>query len=307
LLAWLRRFAASGRTAILITHKLREALAVADDVTVLRRGRTVLTSPARSTTPSVLAEALVGEAPPSSETPRPAPATQDVEQGGVVIRAERLGVNGSDGRPRIRDATLTVRAGEIVGIAAVEGAGHSYLLRALARRVAIASGTLDVPASVAFVPEDRQRDGLILDFSLTENVALHGAGTRRGSARWPAFRATTANLMADFDIRATRPEAPVRTLSGGNQQRLVLARELSTAPAALVAENPTRGLDIRATEFVRARLVAARDAGAAVVLYSSDLDEVLAVSSRVIVVHAGRVRDVPMDREMIGRAMLGLE
>jgi ABC-type uncharacterized transport system ATPase subunit len=113
--------------------------------------------------------------------------------------------------------------------------------------------------------------------------------------------------MADFDIRATRPEAPVRTLSGGNQQRLVLARELSTAPAALVAENPTRGLDIRATEFVRARLVAARDAGAAVVLYSSDLDEVLAVSSRVIVVHAGRVRDVPMDREMIGRAMLGLE
>jgi simple sugar transport system ATP-binding protein len=217
-------------------------------------------------------------------------------------------VRDAEGAVRVHEASFVVRAHEIVGVAAIEGSGQRELLRALAGRRRVDAGTLERPARVGFVPEDRHGEALLLDRSLVENVALRDAGDRRGVLRWRAIRERTVSLMAAYDVRAVSERSPVHTLSGGNQQKLVLAREMedSGAPLAVVLENPTRGLDVRATADVHARLRDACDRGAAVVLYSSDLDEVLALSTRVLVVHAGSVREVARDRDIVGRAMLGL-
>jgi ABC-type uncharacterized transport system ATPase subunit len=309
LLAWLRGFVAAGNAAVLITHKLREALAVADDITVLRHGRVVLQTSSRDATEQSLTTAMLGAAPPN------APASPPRHQTGgrsVLFRAERLAVG------EVTNASFEIAAGEIVGVIGVEGAGQRALLRALAGRVEVTAGTLDRPAAVGFIPEDRHEDAVMLARSLTENVALRGAGARQGRMNWPALRDTTEVLLATFDVRSSGAGASLRELSGGNQQKTVLARELSdlsagedadaslAMPMAVVAENPTRGLDVRATSAVHARLREARDRGAAVVLYSSDLDEVLALADRTLVVYAGTVRELGRDREAIGRAMLGL-
>jgi ABC-type uncharacterized transport system ATPase subunit len=305
LLRWLRTHADRGGTAILITHKLREALAVADDVTVLRRGRTVLTAQRSEVEELSLTRALVGDEPEpviaelDASTPSISPdqVTVAVLDGVVAMDDDR--------RERIR-ATFAVHSGEILGIAGIEGAGQHALLRVIAGRLRPQSGRLTGQVTVGFIPEDRQRDGLILDFSLAENVALNGAGERRGRVSWSAFHKRTATLVRDYHIRTSSVTSAVRTLSGGNQQRLVVARELDGQPALVVAENPTRGLDVRATAEVHDRLRAARDAGSAVVLYSSDLDEVLALSTRVLAIHAGTAREVALEKETVGRAMLGL-
>ncbi len=315
LLSWLRAYVAAGNSAVLITHKLREALAVADDVTVLRRGRVTFAGPASSTTTALLTRAMIGEAlsPERPHTPalaRPLGATH--------FAARSMEIRDASGITRIRDATFTVRGGEIVGVAGVEGAGHRELLRALAGRADHAAGTLERPLLVGFVPEDRHRDAVLLHRSLVWNVALRGAAGRRGLMRWRTLADRTMALMHAYDVRAPGPQAEMRSLSGGNQQKLVLARELAAPDGlammplmppmpAMIVENPTRGLDVRATADVHTRLRGARDAGSAVVVYSSDLDEVLALASRVLVVFAGTVRELPADRELVGRAMLGLE
>jgi simple sugar transport system ATP-binding protein len=201
--------------------------------------------------------------------------------------------------------SLTVRRGELLGIVGVEGAGQHELLRVLAGRAQPDTGEVDRPARVAFIPEDRHRDGLILSFSLTENVALGGAATARGVVRWRDVEAHTATLLKRFDVRPATPAALASELSGGNQQRLVLARELGDGPDAVVAENPTRGLDVAATAATHAQLLAMRDAGAAVVVYSNDLDEVLELADRIVVMYAGIAREVPADRAAIALAMLG--
>jgi ABC-type uncharacterized transport system ATPase subunit len=305
LLRWLRTYADGGGTAILITHKLREATAVADDVTVLRRGRTVFAARRSETDEGSLTRAMIGDDsdPATWRADRPRSSPSSTREPVVVV--DQVAATNSDRRETIH-ATFAVYAGEIVGVAGVEGAGQHTLLRLLAGRIQPASGHLRGPARVGFIPEDRQRDGLVLDFSLTENVALRGAGKRRGRIAWPAVRRRTAALLHEHDIRASGVAMPAATLSGGNQQRLVLARELDGQPALIVAENPTRGLDIRATADVHDRLRAARDAGVAVVLYSSDLDEVLALATRVLAVHAGAVREVTPEKDLVGRAILGL-
>ena len=339
LLAWLRRFASGGGAAVLITHKLREAIAVADDVTVLRRGRTVLSRAAGGIGASELAAAMVGPAagddvavvleaersdaattiggpPPTAKVAPTAHSTITdpalVGSDGLApatVRAHHVTLSDARGVTIVRDATFTVDAGEIVGVAAVEGAGQHELLRALAGRQHPTAGVLMLPAAdgTAFIPEDRHRDGVALELSLVENVALRGAGARRGLVRWRELARRATGLIAHHDVRAAGAHAPMSTLSGGNQQKLVLARELSDGPALVVAENPTRGLDVHATAQVHARLREARDRGAAVVVYSTDLDEVLALATRVLVVHAGTVRELPLDRERVGRAMLGAE
>jgi len=308
LLGWLRDFAAGGGAAVLITHKLREALAAADEVTVLRRGRTVHTGATSGTNAQALAVAMLGEAPEANRPAAHAPAENRAASEPVVV-ATRLTLRDERGVPAIREATFALRGGEIVGIAAVEGAGQRELLLALAGRRPVSDGSLTLPSRIGFVPEDRHRDALVLDFNISENVALRDAGDRAGRLRWRTLDHTARALIAAFDVRAAggpRPEtALARTLSGGNQQKLVLGRELAGNPALLVAENPTRGLDIRATAAVHESLRAARAAGAAVVVYSSDLDEVLALSDRVLVVSAGSVSEVGGDREAVGRAMLG--
>jgi simple sugar transport system ATP-binding protein len=232
-----------------------------------------------------------------------------------MFRAERLVLTGDSGRVSLRDASFTVHEGEIVGVVGVEGAGQRELLRALAGRLEAADGVLQRPQVVGFVPEDRHHDAVLLDRSVAENVALRGAGRRTGLIRWSIVRANTVTLMRAFDVRGPDARAPMRALSGGNQQKLVLARELDDTiggssssrerMVALVVENPTRGLDVRATADVHARLRAARARGAAVIVYSSDLDEVLSLASRVLVAYAGTLREVPLDRDAVGRAMLG--
>jgi simple sugar transport system ATP-binding protein len=302
LLAVLRHFADEGGAVVLITHKLPEALSAADDVTVLRRGRTVLAAQASATDVEALARAMIGGAPPPTLRPRPN------LPGDVVLSAHELVLRDSRGAARVKGATLQVREREIVGLAGVDGAGQHELLLALAGRLAPISGTLHAPAAVGFVPEDRQRDALVLDFSLVENVALRGAGRAWGRLPWRSIRARTAALLEHYDIRVPQLDVPAAALSGGNQQKLILARELDgdPPPTALIVENPTRGLDIAGTASVHERLVAARDAGAAVVMYSSDLDEVLAIADRLIVMFDGLAHDVPLDRGAVGRAMLGL-
>src|SRR5581483_4070615 len=304
LLSWLRRIADAGRTVVLITHKLRDTLSVADNVTVLRHGRTIETVSAKSATEESLAVAMLGAAPPSATKP-----TARKAHGPTVIRLDRVGVNVGAGAKQLHDATFDVHAGEIVGIAAVEGEGQVPLLEAIAGRRPISAGTLETPDDIGFVPEDRLRDALIEDFPLYENVYLRGAGRPNQNIRvnWRTERAETAQLLSRYEVKAAGPQAIARTLSGGNQQRLVLAREINAT--ALVAINPTRGLDIQATAAIRDRLIAARDAGAAIVFYSSDLDEVLALADRVLVVAQRTVREMPapFDRETVGRAMLELQ
>jgi simple sugar transport system ATP-binding protein len=218
---------------------------------------------------------------------------------GVTIRDQRSVV-------KLVDVSFAIHGGEIVGIAAVEGQGQHELLRAMAGRMPVASGKLTTPAATGFVPEDRQRDALVLDFPLYENVALNGAGARSGRVRWRRMREHTQQLLTAFDVRARDGGVRAVTLSGGNQQKLVLARELADGPPALVAENPTRGLDIHAMAAVHARLFEARARGCAVVFYASDVDEVLALADRVLVVADHTVREVRRDRDAVGRAMLGL-
>ena len=303
LLAWTRRFADDGGSVVIIAHKLREILPIADRVTVLRRGRTVLRGePVAAVTETSLSEAMLG----TSATPAATAVarTDSAPAGAPVIVLTNVGAEDRRGVVRLRDVTLSVRSGEIVGIAAVEGAGQRELLRILAGRMSATRGTVSLPDTIGFVPEDRQRDAVVLESSLTENVALRNAGARRGLMDWSTLRAQTATLMATHDVRANGPDSALRGLSGGNQQKLVLGRELAASPAALVVENPTRGLDIRATAAIHAALRQARADGTAVVVYSADLDEVLALADRVIVVAGGVVRQTTGQRDEVGRAML---
>jgi simple sugar transport system ATP-binding protein len=289
LLAQIRGFAAAGGSVALVTHKLGEVFAAADQVTVLREGRTQFRGRVRETTASELVAAMIGESSADlmATRERAAPPSPAALPGAVV-------------------GTLGDRAihrGELVGVAAIEGNGQRELLH----RLALAS-----PGATALVPEDRSTEGLIPAMSLTENIVLGRSGDRRWSRGpwldWRAAGARTVELMASFGIRAAGPGVPAATLSGGNQQRLLLARALDGAPQLLVAENPTRGLDVRATAEVHERLREAARRGIAVVVYSSDLDEVLLLGQRILVVHQGRVTEAPpgADRGTIGNLMLGI-
>lgn len=300
LLRWVREFAAGGRSAILITHKLRDALAIADDVTVMRAGRAVLTAAAAATSAEALASAMLGDdrspaAPPRVNTPHDT----------IVAEARDVDVIDARGVVRVRGATFVVRSGEIVAVAGVEGAGPRALMRALAGRVRPVAGRLSLPVSIGYIPEDRQHEGLVLEMTLVENIELRGAARRRGWPRPADAKNRARQLLAEFDIRAPGPDVIAATLSGGNQQKLVLARELDPMPSLLVAEHATRGLDVRAASALRDRLSSAAGDGAAIVTWSSDLDELVAVAHRALVLHAGHVREVPVDVRAIGLAMLG--
>jgi ABC-type uncharacterized transport system ATPase subunit len=312
LLRWVRRFVADGGTAVLITHKLREALEFSDDVTVLRRGETTYHAPVASTEERTLVTALTGSADSLLLVPV---ATHSDDDGAAVTRLVLDGVSHVDGRgvTRLRDVSLSVRAGEILGVLGVEGSGHRELLRILAGRVSPTSGTSRLPARVGFVPEDRQRDALIPEFPLDENLAMADAGRAGGLLDWPAIRSRTWQLLETADVRAGGPRAAARTLSGGNQQKFVVAREQAVAREALVAEHPTRGLDLVASARVLAELRrAAIERDVAVVVHSPDLEEVLAIATRVVVCFAGRVREVPRpadpnDRTPFARALVGAD
>jgi simple sugar transport system ATP-binding protein len=206
---------------------------------------------------------------------------------------------------RVREASVECFAGEIIGLAGVEGSGVHELLRVLAGRLAPTTGVATLPPRIGFVPEDRLRDAVIEEFTLTENLALRGAGARHGRLPWSAMAAQTAGLMGRHDVRAPSPAARAGTLSGGNQQKFVVGRELDERPALVVAENPVRGLDIRSTAHVLRELAGSAAAGSAVVFYSADIDELLPLADRMLVVFAGRVREVAVERSAVANALVG--
>ena len=305
LYVWLRQFVARGRTVVLITHKLREALAVADDVTVLRQGRTVLAASVHALKEQEVVSALLGGSASTDTRPAERPEARATDDGPVVASLERVTAQDARGVTRLRDVTLAVRAGEILGVAGVEGAGQQELLRIFAGRHVPASGVVTLPDRIGFVQEDRMRDAIIESMTLTENFALKEAGSRGGRMPWASFRARTATVLQDQNVKARGPEAVAATLSGGNQQKFILGRELEGSPALLVVENPVRGLDIRAASQVMQSLQVARGRGVAVVMYSADLDELLAVADRFVVCFGGRVAPVAPDHELLARALMG--
>ena len=311
LMRWVRRYRDEGNTVVLITHKLREALAIADDVTVLRRGATVLTGTATALDEGALVAALIGAEGASDlsragEQPSHAGTVAQWEAPVVVAELRQVHVRSDRGKEALRAASLEVRRGEIIGVAAVEGAGQREFLRVLAGRLSPSAGSVTLPERVAFIPEDRHRDAMVLDMTLVENLALRSLSDRRGVIDWTRVAADCDQVLSEFDVRTSGGHSLGRELSGGNQQKFVLGRELADGPALVIAENPTRGLDIRATAAVQSQLRSARETGSAVVVYSSDLDEVLALADRVVVIHAGHVRTIdPPSRDEVARAMLG--
>ena len=314
LLRMVRSFTAAGGSAVLITHKLDEAIEAADSVTVLRHGSVTLSGSALHQTTATLAAAMVGEeagVPPTLQSRArwsAPPSTPD------SIRLDAVEVPRESGYGiALRHSSLSIRAGEVVGIAAVEGNGQRELLRAVAGRIMPLRGKLRVEQPVGFIPEDRTTEGLIPTLSLTENVVL-GLGAeapwiRGGRIAWSEARTRTAELIREYEIAAPGPAVQAGSLSGGNQQKLILARELSRVPAVIVAENPTRGLDVAAAAAIHARLRSAAAAGAAVLFHSADLDEVLHLADRVIVLNRGVIVEVPpaASRTEIGSMMLGTE
>jgi simple sugar transport system ATP-binding protein len=310
LLRVVRGFTQAGGSAVLITHKLDEALDTADRVTVLRQGAVVFSGPVAGQTAASLAAAMVGDATPRNGAPEGSPV-QPAADAPVLVRLDELEVPRESGYGiAVRRATLSIQAGEIVGVAAVEGNGQRELLRAVAGRLQPLRGRREVAGPVAFIPEDRTTEGLIPSLTLTENLVLGSRPDepwiRRGRVDWKVARARTASLLHEFGVSASGPDAPAATLSGGNQQKVVLARELARQPRVVVAENPTRGLDLRATEAIHGRLRDAAVNGAAVLVYSSDLDEVLALAGRLLVASRGSISEVPAGatRARIGELMV---
>jgi len=304
----MRMLAGEGRTVLIIAHKLDEVLAMADRVTVLRRGRTVLTGARSEVDAPGLARAMVGEA--LSDAPRPGPP----RVGPVIARLSEFTALSAGGGPVLKDIRLEVRRGEIVGVAGVEGNGQGDLAGALAGLVPATGGSAELPGRISLIPQDRIHQGLIADFTILENVALgfhDDSAYRRGpTLDWKKIEDVASTVMERFDVRAQGIGARARTLSGGNQQKVAVGREVMRSPTLVVAENPTRGLDIRSAQFVRSELVRLRDTDEApgIVLISTDLDEVLELSDRLFVLVRGRLIEVPEEshgRERMGALMLG--
>jgi simple sugar transport system ATP-binding protein len=318
----LRRLRSEGRIVILVTHKLAEALTVADRITVLRRGRVVARPLRGEVTENELATLMIGELAPRSEGARTAGAAGMLPlEAKDLLEIKNLVVE-RDGWRALDGVNLEVAAGEIVGIAGVDGNGQSELVEALAGVRRPVSGTIRVGAAdahdrdgsdgggaLAVIAENRDRDGLILEMPLWENLLLARPLLARACERFgwlspSRAAALCAEVLERFHIRAAGPQALATELSGGNRQRLCVARALASRPRVLVAHNVTRGLDVAATAEVRRRLAAFAAEGGAVLLVSSDLDELTALCGRLAVISRGRLRAVGADEH--DPARLGL-
>jgi ABC-type uncharacterized transport system ATPase subunit len=319
----LARLRDQGKTVILVTHKLREIMAVTDRVTVMRQGAIVHETATADTSPRALAEQMVGRAVLLQVDKSPA------QPGAPVLEVTALAVSDRFGVPRVKGASFTLREREIVGIAGVAGNGQSELLEALAGLRPPASGEirlggravagLDAHAlrelGLAHVPEDRLRLGMIASFPAEDNAILgyqDGAACNRGLfLDRAAIRAGCEKKMADFDVRPPQPGLRSSLFSGGNQQKLVLAREIDSAPRVLLVGQPTRGVDIGAIEFIHRRLVALRDAGVALLVVSVELEEILGLADRILVMAggeiAGELSRAEATEEKIGLLMAGVK
>lgn len=300
--AVLRQLAANDHTIIFISHKLDEVINLCDRVTVLRRGNVVATTSTRASSPRELAELMVGrEVVLHREKPdRPTEST--------VLQVEHLHVNDDRNLPAIQDVSFQLHAGEILGIAGVDGNGQRELADAIAGLRLPTLGTITLNGhsithwtpqqrvkqlKIGYIPEDRQKMGLILPFSIARNLILKTFKLLPFCRRWvlqsPAIASNANAAIQGFDIRATSGSLKVSQLSGGNQQKVVLARELAGQPDVIIAMQPTRGLDVGATEYVQTALLAERERGAAILYISTELEEVMTMSDRIAVMFAGRI------------------
>ena len=316
----IRSLQADGKSIIFISHKLKEVLEIADRVTVLRRGKKIETVPRAGATEESLARAMVGRDVLLRVDKPPA------QPGDVLLEVEDLHVDDDRGIGKVRGISLNVRAGEIVGIAGVDGNGQTELIDALSglrrvksgsvaiggEEVTNASARASLDAGLGHIPEDRQRRGLVLEFTIAENIALHDYA-EPPDAKWgwlfPQRLVERARvLIKEFDIRGGGPLTRAAGLSGGNQQKVVVAREVSRDPKVLIAAQPTRGLDVGAIEYVHRRLVEERGEGRAILLVSLELDEILSLSDRVLVLYEGHIvgeHTGEVSEEQIGLEMLG--
>jgi general nucleoside transport system ATP-binding protein len=318
----LRTLRREGVSIVFITHKLGEVLEIADRVTVLRRGKTIETVSREGATEKSLARAMVGRDVLLRVEKEPAQA------GDVLLEVEDLWATDDRGIEKVRGVSLKVHSGEIVGIAGVDGNGQTELIEALtglrrAQRGKIRVGGRDLhhastrdvlDAGLGHIPEDRQRRGLVLEFSLAENIALHDYAEPPDS-KWgwlfPGRLVERARrLIQEFDVRGGGPLTRAGALSGGNQQKVVVAREISRDPKALIAAQPTRGLDVGAIEYLHRRLVTERDEGRAILLVSLELDEIFSLSDRILVIYEGEIvgrHEGEVSEEQVGFEMVGLK
>lgn len=313
----LRRMAREGHALIFISHKLHEVLSISDRVTVLRDGRVVKTLPTAEATREDLARLMVGREV-LLRVDRP-----PVKLGDPVLRLEDLWAAGDKGVPALRGVSLQVRSGEILGIAGVSGNGQRELAEVIAGLRLPTQGRIIIAGvdttgwsperllkhGLAYIPEERMRDGVIRDFSVEENLILKNHTDRPYAngifMNFGKIAEYADNLIANFDIRTPSRDTPLKNLSGGNIQKMVLARELSRQPRVLIAAQPTRGVDISATEYIHRQLVAQRAKGTATLLISEDLDEILNLSDRIAVMYEGQIVGV-VDQHEATVEQLGL-
>lgn len=315
LLDIMRNLVKEGKSIILITHKLDEIRAVAERVTVIRRGKSIQTVNVAGRSSKELAEMMVGHSV-SFVTEKKA-----ANPGKVVLDIKDLVVNESRGAQAVKSLSLQVHAGEIVGIAGIDGNGQSELVRAITGLQHVESGQIDVKGqnvanlrprqitemSVAHIPEDRHRDGLILAMTVAENISLQtyyqAPLSRHGLLNYKEINRHARDLMTEFDVRGASELVSAASLSGGNQQKAVIAREIDRNPDLMIVSQPTRGLDVGAIEYIHKRLIRARDEGKAVLVVSYELDEILNVSDRIAVIHDGQIQGIVDPRETSKQAL----
>jgi simple sugar transport system ATP-binding protein len=298
----MRKLSKEGKTVVLITHKLKEIKAVAGTCTVLRRGRLVDTVDVASTSEEAMAEMMVGRK-----------VSFHVEKGSArvgdpVLSVKDLRVRNGRGIEAVRGLSFELRSGEILGICGIDGNGQTELVEAITGLCRIESGSVSLrgrdmarlpirkrfDSGLGHIPEDRHKHGLVLDFSLEENFIIHDYDrkpfARGGIMDARSIRGNADRLIAEFDVRAGSGGATqARSMSGGNQQKAIVAREIDRSPALLVVDQPTRGLDVGAIEYIHKRIVAERDSGKAILLISFELDEILDLSDRIAVIHSGQI------------------
>ncbi len=297
----LRQMRENGKTIVIITHKLEEVLAISDDVTVMRDGKTVGSVKTKDTNAKDLARMIVGR-----DVLLRVEKT-DANPKDTVLRIKNLSVKSKHGEA-LNKVSLDVRAGEIVGIAGIEGNGQTELIEAIAGLTAVSEGSIKLlgkeiskysvrkrtEMGIAHIPEDRHRRGLLLDSDLEENAIL-GVHYRAPVAATAGFMNSaviekrTKEIIENFDVRPPNPQLPAKSLSGGNQQKLVIGREFELAPKLLLVSQPTRGVDIGAIEFIHRKLIGLRDSGTAVLLVSAELEEVTALADRLLVIRGGKI------------------
>ncbi|MFC5973853.1 ABC transporter ATP-binding protein [Halomarina salina] len=308
---------AAGRSLIFITHKLDEALAVADDVTVLRDGEAIGTVDAADTSEQELARMMVGREVLTERRPR------ERTPGRPMLDVDGLHVQGDRGREQVTDVDLTVHEGEILGIAGVQGNGQTELVEAVTGVRPVSAGTVQfdgqditgmsrrrrIQAGIAYVPEDRQTEGLVQEYDLVRNALLGNQTVGRFVSRrfvdWPAVRDHAEEIVDEYDVQPGNTDARARSLSGGNQQKFIVGREIEHDPDVMVAAHPTRGVDIGSIEFIHDRLVDLREEGLAILFVSSKLEEIRALSDRIAVMYEGEFIDV-VDPDEVSDEELGL-